>query len=56
MEQYFKKSNGVIIKVAPNHDLNSLKQRFIECDVDGNELIKEKPKKPSNKSKKKVGK
>tara|TARA_R110000824_G_scaffold27316_1_gene92921 strand:- start:245 stop:406 length:162 start_codon:yes stop_codon:yes gene_type:complete len=49
MEQYFKKSNGVIIKVAPNHDLNSLKQRFIECDVDGNELKKEKPKKESKK-------
>tara|TARA_R110002096_G_scaffold344053_1_gene536961 strand:- start:267 stop:428 length:162 start_codon:yes stop_codon:yes gene_type:complete len=49
MQQYFKKASGVIIKVAPNHDLNSLKQRFIECDVDGNELKKEKPKKESKK-------
>ena len=53
MEQYFKKADGTIIKVSPNHDINSLKDRFTECDANGNELKKEKPKKPS---KKKAGK
>ena len=49
MQQYFKKASGVIIKVNSNHDLDSLKERFIECDVKGNEIKKEKPKKESKK-------
>ena len=52
MERYFKKSNGRIIKATINHDLESLKSRFTECDANGNELKKEKPKA----SKKKEGK
>ena len=54
MERYFRKSNGVIITATHNHDLDSLKLRFEECDVDGKEIKKEKPKaKP--KAKKKEG-
>jgi len=51
MAKYFKKPNGIIIEATENHDLASLKDRFIECDVDGKEIKKEKPK-----AKKKVGK
>ena len=51
MEQYFKKADGTIIKVSPNHDINSLKDRFTECDADGNE-IKPKPKAKLKSSKK----
>ena len=50
---YFKKLNGIIIKANSNHDINSLKERFVECDANGNELKKETPKKAS---KKKAGK
>lgn len=51
--EIFKKPSGVVFQVKPNHDLNSLKERFVECDVNGNEIKKEaKPKK----EKKKVGK
>jgi len=53
MEQYFKKADGTIIKVSPNHDINSLNDRFTECDANGNEIKAVKPKKPS---KKKAGK
>ena len=53
MQKYFKKQDGTIIEVNSNHDLKSLNDRFTECDANGNELKKEKPKKPS---KKKVGK
>ena len=49
MEQYFKKADGTIIKVSPNHDINSLNDRFTECDANGNELKKEAPKKASKK-------
>ena len=56
MEQYFKKADGTIIKVTPNHDINSLKDRFTECDADGNEVKKEKPKKASKKKDKKEDK
>jgi hypothetical protein len=53
--KYFKKPNGVIIQVGSHHDLESLKARFIECDIEGNPIKKEKPKaKP--KAKKKAGK
>ena len=57
MEQYFKKADGTIIKVHANHDINSLKDRFTECDAKGNEIKKEKPKaKAKPKATKKEGK
>ena len=46
---YFKKANGLVYKITPNHDINSLKDRFTICDADGNELKKETPKKASKK-------
>ena len=53
--KYFKKANGMVYKVMPNHDIESLKARFEECDAKGNAIKKEKPKaKP--KVKKKAGK
>ena len=53
MQKYFKKLNGVIIEATPDHDIESLKARFEECDVNGNAIKKEKPK---PKAKKKAGK
>ena len=53
MSRYFKKSNGVIIEAQPQHDIKSLEDRFIECDVDGKELKKDKPKAEKKSSKKK---
>lgn len=38
MDRFFKKDNGVIIKVGPQHDLDSLKDRFVECDMNGEEI------------------
>ena len=49
--KYFKKPNGVVIEVQPNHNLDSLKDRFIECDAYGKELKKEKPVKKASKKK-----
>ena len=49
--KYFKKPNGVVIEVQPNHNLDSLKDRFIECDTYGKELKKEKPVKKASKKK-----
>tara|TARA_Y100001963_G_C6652296_1_gene386338 strand:- start:286 stop:456 length:171 start_codon:yes stop_codon:yes gene_type:complete len=48
-ERYFKKADGTVIEVQPQHDIESLKDRFTECDANGKELKKEKPKakKPS---------
>ena len=44
MDKYFKKSNGMVIKYDPsNHDLDSLKDRFQECNADGSEIKKPKP-------------
>ena len=40
MNKFFKKNNGTIIQVGPQHDLDSLKDRFIECDKNGKELKK----------------
>ena len=40
--KYFLKPNGVVIQVQPNHDIKSLEDRFVECDIDGNEIKKEK--------------
>ena len=48
MAQYFKKTNGVIIEVKPEHDLASLKNRFEECDINGKAI-----KQVANKSAKK---
>ena len=53
--KYFKKANGMVYKVMSNHDIESLKARFEECDAKGNPIKKDKPKaKP--KAKKKAGK
>ena len=51
--KFFKKPNGMVYKVMPNHDIESLKARFEECDANGNAIKKEKPK---AKAKKKAGK
>ena len=49
---YFKKPNGVIIKASANHDLDSLKSRFMQCDTNGDEIKKDKkPKKKASKKK-----
>ena len=40
MGKYFKKGNGIIIKAGPQHDLQSLKDRFTECDENGKEIKK----------------
>mgnify|MGYP004453682763 CR=1 FL=1 len=53
MAKYFRKNNGTIIEATGNHDLASLKERFAECNADGSDLKKEKPK---PKTKKKEGK
>ena len=50
-DRYFKKPNGTVIQVIPTHDIKSLEDRFVECDIDGNEI-----KKVVKKSKKKEGK
>ena len=51
MAQYFKKPNGTIIEANANHDIASLKDRFVECDVSGKE-IKKTVKKETKKAKK----
>ena len=51
MGKYFKKGNGTIIEANANHDLQSLKDRFEECDENGNKIKKE-VKKVANKIKK----
>ena len=51
MAQYFKKPTCIIIEANPNHDIASLKERFIECDKDGKE-IKKTVKKQTKKAKK----
>lgn len=48
MAKYFKKPSGVIIEATDNHNLKSLKDRFEECDVNGN-AVKKTPKKPAKK-------
>ena len=52
MAKYFKKPNGVVIQVNEHHDINSLKERFEECDANGKAIKVEKKvaKKPSKKS------
>ena len=56
MERYFKKPNGDIIQAPENQDPDNLKSwesRFVECDVNGKEVKKEK-KAPKPKVKKKA--
>ena len=55
MGKYFKKTNGTIIEATENHDLQSLRARFMECNADGSELKKE-AKKSKPKPNKKAGK
>lgn len=50
MERYFKKPNGTIIQFGSHHDIKSLEERFVECDIKGNEIKKEKPKKVKKKA------
>ena len=38
MKLYFKKADGKVYEVMPNHDLNSLKERFTMCDANGNDI------------------
>ena len=45
MKRFFKKGNGTIIEVNANHDLQSLKDRFEECDKEGNPMPKKSKKK-----------
>ena len=40
MERFFKKGNGTIIKANSNHDIQSLENRFTECDENGQEIKK----------------
>ena len=44
MSQYFKKPNGAIIEVTTEHDLASLKDRFVECDEKVKEIKKKEKK------------
>ena len=48
MAKYFKKTNGVIIDETAIHILDSLKERFEECDENG-KAIKKAPKKTAKK-------
>ena len=52
MAKYFKKPNGVVIEASPSHNLDSLKDRFEECDANG-KAIKKAEKKPDKKPSKK---
>ncbi len=39
--KYYKNPNGTLIEYDPNnHDEESLKDRFEECDKDGNKIEK----------------
>ena len=52
MAKYFKKPNGVVIEATSSHDLDSLKDRFEECDANGKAIKKAEKKadkKPSRK-------
>ena len=51
MERFFKKGNGTIIDANDNHDIQSLEDRFTECDANGKE-IKKAVKKVAKKAKK----
>ena len=55
-DRYFKKASGDVFKVLPQHNIKSLEDRFTECDADGKELKKEKPKVKAKSKAKKVEK
>jgi hypothetical protein len=40
MERFFKKGNGTIFEANSNHDIQSLEDRFTECDKNGQEIKK----------------
>ena len=56
MAKYFKKPNGVVIEATSSHDLDSLKDRFEECDANGKAVKKAEKKAAKNPSKKSGGK
>ncbi len=39
-EDFLKKGNGTIIEANDNHDIQSLEDRFTECDANGKEIKK----------------
>ena len=41
MKRFFKKTSGLIIEANLNHDIQSLEDRFEECDSNGNKIKKE---------------
>ena len=51
MRRFFKKGSGIIFEANANHDMQSLKDRFTECDENGGEIKKE-VKKVAKKAKK----
>ena len=51
MDQFFKKPSGVVFKANSNHDIASLKARFIECDENGKEIKKVTKKTPKKTAK-----
>ena len=51
MERFFKKASGSIFEANANHDIQSLEDRFTECDASGKEIKKE-VKKVAKKAKK----
>ena len=53
MAKYFKKPNGVVIEATTSHDLDSLKDRFEECDANGKAIKKAEKKADKKPSKKK---
>ena len=53
MPKYFKKPNGLVIEATSDHDMDSLKDRFEECDANGKAIKVEK--KIDKKSSKKSG-
>ena len=40
MERFFKKASGSIFEANANHDIQSLEDRFTECDENGQEIKK----------------
>ena len=51
MKRFFKKGSGIIFEATDNHDIQSLEDRFMECDSNGQEIKKE-VKKVAKKAKK----
>ena len=40
MKRFFKKASGSIFEATDNHDIQSLEDRFMECDENGQEIKK----------------